>query len=297
MARRLLYLLPLLCEITLSQPPAQQWVAHGDRVLIPIEVRDSNYRTIRGLQKSDFRIVDENHLVQDFTLSMEDAPASIVVLIDTSESMKSAWGEIPGVILSLFSILQADDEMTLLTFGQYVTRPVSGWTKDRDPMLAAVREASPHGCTALYDGISEAFRVARTGTHDKRVVIVVTDSGDSCSRKQAKDFLREARETRSFLYVLSRYAFLEDQAYYHQLKLREGSEWTGGYFLEYSSAKQIPALVDRINFRERYIASFAPYRSDGTPLLHRVSVQLAGKSSHHARLRWRHAYAVSAERR
>ncbi len=274
-----------------------QWVANGDRVLIPIEARDRNYRTIRGLQKSDFRIVDENHLVQDFTLSMEDAPASIVVLVDTSESMKPAWNEIPGVILSLFSKLHVDDEMTLLTFGQHVDHPVAGWTKDRDAMLAAVRQASPHGCTALYDGIFEAWRVARSGIHDKQVVIVLTDSADSCSRKHASDFLREARETRSFLYVLSRYAFLEDQAYYHQLKLKEGSEWTGGEFLEYQSVKQMQALVDRINFRERYVASFAPHRPDEKPLLHKVSVQLAGKSSHQVRLRWRHAYSVPAGRR
>ena len=260
-----------------------------DRVIIPIEARDRSHRNVRGLTKSDFLIFDEGRAVKDFTLSVDEEPASIVLLLDTSGSMKKMSRDLLEALRAFFVNLQASDELLLLTFAKTVTRQTD-WTENRDLILRAVESTIPDGCTALYDGVTEAFRTAQTGRYGKRAVIVITDSGDTCSLRTSAEFAREARETTTFLYVLARHARTEDDEDYHNINLQEGCHWTGGRFFLYLTSREFRPLMAQIDFRERYVVSFRPNTAVARTE-HRVVVKFVG--TREVRLNWRRVYRMS----
>jgi len=55
-------------------------------VLVPISVTDASNRPVLGLNKSSFRIFDNNVEQQVESLVFEDAPVGIAVVFDTSSS-------------------------------------------------------------------------------------------------------------------------------------------------------------------------------------------------------------------
>src|SRR4051812_39131006 len=69
-----------------AQRPAQLRI-DSNLVLVPVLVTDNADRLVTGLEKSFFRVYDNNVEQEIRHFVMEDAPVSLVLVFDTSGSM------------------------------------------------------------------------------------------------------------------------------------------------------------------------------------------------------------------
>src|SRR3954469_4877005 len=85
-------------------------------VLVPVVVTDSYDRPVRGLHKNDFRLSEdgiEQNISNFFT---EEAPISIGLLFDASNSMKKKIGQSRKAVAEFLRMSMPGDEVFLLEF-------------------------------------------------------------------------------------------------------------------------------------------------------------------------------------
>src|ERR1700687_3354334 len=98
-------------------------------VLVPVTVTDHNGKTIQGLRADNFRILDNQAPQQIVSVSGEDAPCSVGLILDISGSMRDTLSVAKEVGQSVFRTANSDDEFLVLTVS---TQPeaISGFTAD-----------------------------------------------------------------------------------------------------------------------------------------------------------------------
>jgi VWFA-related protein len=165
-------------------------------------VTDDDGRFVANLVKEDFRVYDDNQLVEVTHFSNERVPVSLGILIDTSGSMTSdKMASARGAIRQFINLLGPDDEMFLYRFANF-PELVQGWTKDRRVLNRAVESLYSGGGTALYDGIADALPLAQSGRNRKKALVVISDGNDTGSSTNATDLKEMIRQSEVLVYAI-----------------------------------------------------------------------------------------------
>jgi VWFA-related protein len=77
------------------------------------------------------------------------------------------------------------------------------FTQDAGQLRAALETAPAEGLTALYDAVSRALMHLRSGTRDRRALIVISDGGDNASRLTLDDVVESARLGEAAVYSVT----------------------------------------------------------------------------------------------
>ena len=166
-------------------------------------VSDASGRFVPGLVKEDF-VVYEDDQPQAVTLfSAERVPVSLGIALDTSGSMAGERIRAAQSALDrlLYELLAADDEIFLYRFSD---RPalVQGWTTDRQLLSRALGRIATAGTTAMYDAVAEAVRLAATGQHQKKTLILLSDGNDTSSKTSLRRVQQLIRESETLVYAI-----------------------------------------------------------------------------------------------
>jgi VWFA-related protein len=165
-------------------------------------VTDDDGRFVSNLVKEDFRVYDDNQLVEVTHFSNERVPVSLGILIDTSGSMTSdKMSSARGAIKQFINLLGPDDEMFLYRFANF-PELVQGWTKDRRVLNRAVEGLYSGGGTALYDGIADALPLAQSGRNRKKALVVISDGNDTGSSTSPTDLKEMIRQSEVLVYAI-----------------------------------------------------------------------------------------------
>jgi VWFA-related protein len=158
---------------------------------IELTVRDANRQPVDiGIEDL---IVTEDGVGQKVEAFEESvAPVSVVLLLDSSGSMKPDAAAVMEAARSFVKALPAKDSLAVLTFAD---RPnlVQDLSPDRAAAMAAIDQYTAAGGTALYDAIGEsALRLERVD--GRRVIVVLTDGRDENSPGTAPGSVRTLQE-------------------------------------------------------------------------------------------------------
>jgi Ca-activated chloride channel homolog len=179
-----------------------------DLVVFNVTVTDGRGRHVSGLKASDFHILEENRL-QDLTLfNAEDVPASIGLIIDNSGSMRDKREDVARAALAFASASNPEDEMFVVKFNErvYLGLPPSiPFTNDLEEIRSALLQTAPVGMTALYDALSAGIEHLKTGTRDRKALVVLSDGGDNASRRRLDDVLELAQRSSATIYTIGIY--------------------------------------------------------------------------------------------
>src|SRR6516165_8233563 len=171
--RRFLLLITIGCgalfNLPQAAPIAQQDPAQGGRrsaqdtaslklktelVSVQVAVTDQHGHAISGLTKDDFRIYEDKIEQPVSFFSDQDAPASVAVVFDASNSMSNTKIEEAREAVGRFvQTSRSDDEYSLISFNDNA-RLLLERTHDSDALLADIANVHPEGNTALYDGVA-----------------------------------------------------------------------------------------------------------------------------------------------
>jgi Ca-activated chloride channel family protein len=170
---------------------------------VNVTVSDAGGRFVRDLQQTDFTVYEDGQQQTITHFSAERVPVSLGIVLDSSGSMAGEKIQSARSALDrfLYDLLDGDDQMFLYRFSDRPTL-LQGWTSDRNLMSRALARIIPNGATTLYDAVAEAIPLAKTGTHRKKALLIISDGNDTSSVTSLRELQQIIRESEILIYAV-----------------------------------------------------------------------------------------------
>jgi Ca-activated chloride channel family protein len=165
-------------------------------------VTDQRGAPIGGLTKDDFKVFEDGREQKIAVFDRERAmPLSIVMAIDASLSTRKDLPlELESARKFAHAILRPQDGMALYEFSEIVLE-VLPFTSDLHAVDRAISRVHPGAATALYDALYLSSD-ALTRRKGRKVIVVITDGGDTASKIGYGDALRATQIAEAILYPI-----------------------------------------------------------------------------------------------
>jgi VWFA-related protein len=143
------------------------------------------------------------------------------------------------------------------------------------------------GETALYDAIAAAQERLRSGLHEKKVLLVISDGGDNRSAHTLPEVVKSAEQSQAVFYTIG--IFADDDPDRNPAVLKHLAEATGGEAFFPRELKDVPLECEQIarDIRRQYVLGYAssnPARNGGYRAI-RVVAHAAGRGKLSVRTR------------
>ncbi|KIX15738.1 vWA domain-containing protein [Dethiosulfatarculus sandiegensis] len=132
---------------------------------------------VKGLEpvKEDFSVFEAGGIAgQVESVERLSEPINLVILLDSSGSMKRTMKQALESVEAFIKLLPPDANITLVDFDTKV-KPVKA--KDRDQLIKKLRRIKANGATALYDSVIEAQKLLKGKS--RASVVLFTDGKDA----------------------------------------------------------------------------------------------------------------------
>lgn len=296
--RRLTFITVAILTGSLISASAQtHFAARSDLVVLNVAVTNDKGGFVSGLPANAFRVREEGRPQTLSFFAEQDAPATIGVLIDASGSMLENRARVITGITEFAKSSHPDDEFMPLVFNEHVTAVLPTHQRfTSDP--AELRDAltgnlSARGRTAFHDALAHAVDAIEHGTHERKVLIVLSDGGDNQSRLTFDEALERVLASNVVIYSI---ALVDPLALDHNPRaLRRLADGTGGLAFEPKKVADIGRVFQSIgrDIRSRYTLAFAPAQSEGAGQLRRIRVTVEAPGHSDLKVRTRTGYVTS----
>jgi len=165
-------------------------------------VTDGAGRYVGNLTADDFILQEDgkpqtiSHFNQDHSL-----PVSVGILLDTSGSMERKIRTAVEAVDRFIRKTNEDDEIFLMTFSSEPSLR-QDFTSDREKLSQALRKMWVTGGTALYDAVNQGIEKVKSGRHEKRAILVITDGQDTSSLMKLDAVLQNIRQAEVLIYAI-----------------------------------------------------------------------------------------------
>jgi Ca-activated chloride channel family protein len=300
--RRVLLIAFLCCACTCTarsqaRDPAVNIRVDTTLVVIPVTVTDAMNRFVLGLDKQDFRVLEDGKEQQVKQFSDEDAPLSVGLLVDTSGSMGAKIDTSREAVRQFLKTMNVQDEAFLIDFSDRAEVAVP-FTKNTTEIQSKLVSVEPQGLTALLDAVHLGISEMKKAKNPRKALLIISDGGDNNSRYTAtevKDLVREADVQIYAMGVFEPFDFFGLTA--AELSgphlLSELAQQTGGRAFAASKAKDLPTVATRIGIelRNQYVLAYYPANHDRNGKFRKVEVKLdQPKGLPVLKARWRPGY-------
>ena len=168
--------------------------ASTELVKVDASVLDNRGNFVGGLTRNNFRILDNGSSQPIAYFIPVQAPAQILVMIETSPAVYLIHNQHLVAAYALLDGLAADDEVALVTYDQ-APREVLNFTPDKSALLAAlggVQYTIGMGDLNFYDSISGVLDWLGPAT-GKRALVLLTTGLDSSAPARWDALIRRLR--------------------------------------------------------------------------------------------------------
>src|SRR6516162_9892067 len=145
-------------------------------VLIPVTVTDPLNRFVTGLEKENFKLL-EDKLPQEITqFSSEDAPLSVGVVFDCSGSMGHKLDKSRQAVAQFFKLANPEDEFFLVQFNDSANL-IQPFTRNLEEIQNRLTFTQSKGRTALLDAIYLGLHEMKKAKNPRKALLVISDGG------------------------------------------------------------------------------------------------------------------------
>ncbi len=165
-----------------------------DEVALHATVVDDKGRMITDLDKSSFRILENNQAQTISSFRHEDIPVAMGIIIDNSGSMREKRDDVNKAALNLVRSSNPQDQVFIVNFNDefYLDQD---YTNDLGKLKDALNKVEARGGTALYDAlVASSDHLKKFSKLQKKVIFVVTDGEDNASRETLEQTVRRLEE-------------------------------------------------------------------------------------------------------
>ena len=192
----------LLLPISAQETSEPTFKVDVKLVNVYVTVTDQQGAPIGDLTKSDFSLTEDG-VPQKISLFSKESqlPISIVLAVDTSSSTrKDIRLELEAARKFIHSIIRPQDAISLYAFATDVSEMVS-FTSKLHQIDSAISQVQVGGATSLYDAIYLGSK-ALMKREGRKVMVLITDGGDTASTLDYKEALRAAQQSEALVYSL-----------------------------------------------------------------------------------------------
>jgi len=227
-------------------------------------VLDQNNRPVADLQQDQFEIYEEGkpQKIEVFEPDTQQ-PLDLALMIDSSLSeIKELQFETDAAARFIGQVVRATDRIGIYEFADTVTQ-LASFSSNVPQLQAAVKRVIPGDGTALYDAVylgSDAL--GKAPTDRRKVLILITDAGETTSRADFETARRAALRAEALLYTIVIRPVKNENgrntAGEHALETIADS--TGGAMFYPDEISQLGTIFDRINreLRTQYRLGYYP---------------------------------------
>jgi Ca-activated chloride channel family protein len=277
--------------------PTARFNADATLVLIPVTVTDTTNRFVLGLQKKDFRLLEDGAEQTIAHISGEDVPLSVGLVFDISGSMDNKLRISRQAAVQFLKTMNPEDEVFLVAFGDHAEL-VSGFTRKVGEIENKVMSLQPSGLTALLDAVEMSLREMKKARNPRKTIVIISDGGDNHSRYTSGEIRSLVREADVQLYAMG---IFEPSLFIGMTKeevsgprlLAEIAEQTGGRVLAATDPNDLPSVAARIGIelRNQYVLAYAPKGESRDGQYRKVEVRVTEPAGLPGlKLRWRRGY-------
>ena len=243
-----------------------------------VTVTNAQGAPVATLQKENFILQEDGKEQKIAIFSKESAlPLSIVLAVDTSLSTRKDLPlELASARKFAHAIVRPQDGLALYKFSEEVNELVP-FTSDLKRIDAGIDRVRNGAATALYDAVYLGSQ-ALSRRQGRKVMVVITDGGDTMSQVSYKDALRAAQESEAIIYsiiiVPIEASAGRDTGGEHALM--QISSDTGGKYYYATSMAQLDDAFQKISdeLRTQYLLAYYPSQRYGTSDFRQIRVDL-----------------------
>jgi Ca-activated chloride channel family protein len=244
-----------------------------------VTVTDARGAPLASLQKENFVLKEDGKEQKIAVFNKESAlPLSIVLAVDTSLSTRK---DLPLELVSArkfaHAIVRPQDGMSVYKFSETVSQMVP-FTNDLKTIDEGIDHPRLGSATALYDAIFLGSH-ALSRRQGRKVMVVITDGGDTMSQVDYKEALRAAQEAEAIIYsviiVPIEASAGRDTGGEHALI--QVSFDTGGKYYYAKSLSQLDEAFRQISdeLRTQYLLAYYPSERYSNSQFRQLRVDLA----------------------
>lgn len=276
-----------------AQDPEPQAVfkSESDLVMLHVNVFNGRSDAVPDLPQGAFTVFeDEQRQVITF-FSGADVPVTVGLVLDISSSMIT---RLPMVIAGGDAFARSsppEDELFTLHFNEHIRFGLPAgvpFTSNQTLLKAALQRYGAGGRTAFHDAVIAGLDHLEFATHQKRVLVVLSDGEDNASRRSEDAMVERARDSNAIIYTVSnanrRLGLAGDAGI-----LRKLASVTGGEAYFPDTDKKVVESFDTIaaNIRRGYLIGYVPTNTahDGAYRNVKVAVRMPGQNTLRVRSR------------
>jgi Ca-activated chloride channel family protein len=227
-----------------------------------VTVTDARGAPVANLQKENFVLKEDGKEQKIAIFTKESAlPLSIVLAVDTSLSTRKDLPlELSSARKFAHAIVRPQDGLAVYKFSEEVSQMVP-FTSDLKKIDAGIDRERNGAATALYDAVFLGSH-ALSRRQGRKVMVVITDGGDTMSKVDYKEALRAAQEAESIIYSIIIVPIEADAGRDTggEHALIQISSDTGGKYYYATSAAQLDSAFQKISdeLRTQYLLAYYP---------------------------------------
>ena len=230
-------------------------------VMLSATVLNRHNAFVSGLSKDDFRVYEDGVLQQIKDFSHDDIPVTAGILVDNSGSMAPKRNDVIAAALAFAQASNPQDQMFVVNFNDRVSLglpPDIPFTDQQEQLQRALSGIGAIGQTSLYDGVAAALDHLKQGNCDRKVLILISDGGDTASKHSLTQVVEMARRSAAIIYAIG--IFDEQDGDQSPAVLRRFAKETGGEAFFPQSSRDIASICEAIahDIRNQYTLTYVP---------------------------------------
>jgi Ca-activated chloride channel family protein len=252
-----------------------------DLVLVNVTVTDPYNRLVTGLERDNFRVMEDKTEQEVIHFSSEDVPISIGVIFDMSGSMSNKVDKARLAALQFFKTANPQDEFFLVPFNDRAHLATS-FTSSVEELQTRLMYSAAKGRTALLDAIYLGMSQMKAAHNTKRALLILSDGGDNHSRYNEADVRNFVKEADVQLYAIG---IFEPLGYRNRTPeelsgpslLTELTELTGGRMFSVENLNDLPDIASKISMelRNQYVLGYKPANKARDGKWRKIKVRLS----------------------
>ena len=228
-----------------------------------------------------FQIAEDNQPQQITFFSNLDVPVAVGLIVDNSGSMIARRPMVLAGAKAFAESSHPEDEVFTVVFNEHVRHGLPAsvpFTQSPSQIEVAVSEYPPGGKTALHDAVIEGIEHLQEASHQKRVLVVLSDGDDNASMNSAEAMIERAARSDALIYTISTAELVSHEG--NSGLLKKLAQRSGGVTYVPKTERAVVDAFREIagNIRRGYSIGYVPTNTvhDGRYRRVKVSVRAPG---------------------
>lgn len=255
-----------------------------DLVTVPATVLDASGKPVADLPESAFKLYQDGmeQTIAKFE-TQTDRPLELALMVDSSLStLKDTKFENEATARFIRLVVHPGDLLGVFEFSDYVYE-LSDFSSNISTLEAAAERIAPGSGTSLYDAIVlGSAQLQKLPQDRRRVLVLVTDAGETTSRSSFEAARRAAISSEGLLYTILLRPVPNESGRNtggeHAIETIIDS--TGGAVYYPAALSQLEAMFQQISreLRTQYLLSYYPQPKEKAGTYCRIDLEIPGRA-------------------